>query len=757
MWTKFKKILAIVLVVTVAIPSLGGLDLNVYAADSATLSVTKSVSAPSGHAALSDDYLFEMELWNEGSDPTTPPAGSANYTVQYYVTSFGDDGAYVDTQLHETKGSGTIGDFIPFDLESFKPVEDYYEVDLQYYDEEGQWDSASMPPTGTGYGKITADESLNLIKICYTPAKTSYEVNFIDLAGTVLAQRKISEGRVTMEISGQEQAINIPGYIYSYAEPEVMSLQVDPGLNVLKLIYTEEKIVNYSIKYYKDKVDDRTILGIIMSTGALGSSIFIDRDMYRPAGDYKAEIEGGGSERILTKDNEVFTVIYRQDTESSLVEEASTPASLPDSDVDSQSAGNLEGSKTVQDREDTQAIKNDATVEAIENDETMERNGVAGDTAENKVTEVIKDEAVVEHSNDTQDNDGAQETSSTPLGVISAKLGSLWASAAATDNQRDAGLTQFGTTMPLSVVTQPQYISDAELTGLQTYSLTQQGDRNSHAVYTFTLKNGETMAVKGLPEGTRFTVKELGTAVGALPSGDCTATLTGADSINEGYPQVGGVLQTGTAEAKFIYTLSDATQDKVTIKGIVEWNDTNNSGNTRPESVTVDLLLNGTLVTGASAVANSSNGWSFSFTVEKDVETYTVQQTPAKVEGYDSAVYSGDAATSFVITNNVTTSGGGNGGKGGGNKGGNGNNGGKIEPPAPAVPIEEPEIPLAGIEQEPVAEPQPFAEVEEFTPQGKLPQTGSTAEIPFGIIFLGAACCLTGGILVRSRKLRNEK
>ena len=95
------------------------------------------------------------------------------------------------------------------------------------------------------------------------------------------------------------------------------------------------------------------------------------------------------------------------------------------------------------------------------------------------------------------------------------------------------------------------------------------------------------------------------------------------------------------------------TFETVGINGQKVWNDNNNAGNTRPESITVQLYANGVKV--AETTANKDLDWFFSFgelPVYENGEkiTYTVTETP--VEGYRSSV-SGDAVNGFTVRNTL--------------------------------------------------------------------------------------------------------
>ncbi|MDD2992395.1 MAG: Cna B-type domain-containing protein [Pygmaiobacter sp.] len=118
-----------------------------------------------------------------------------------------------------------------------------------------------------------------------------------------------------------------------------------------------------------------------------------------------------------------------------------------------------------------------------------------------------------------------------------------------------------------------------------------------------------------------------------------------------GYTVTGGaVTVTGTAgSALLVNTLGGKT---VTVRGAKTWQDSNNQYNTRPASITVNLLANGSQV--ASKTVTGTN-WDYQWSNLPAADfagnpiTYAVQETA--VAGY-SAVYSG-----YDITNTLTTDG----------------------------------------------------------------------------------------------------
>ena len=92
--------------------------------------------------------------------------------------------------------------------------------------------------------------------------------------------------------------------------------------------------------------------------------------------------------------------------------------------------------------------------------------------------------------------------------------------------------------------------------------------------------------------------------------------------------------------------------DKINVNVTKVWDDSDNEEGFRPESITVYLLADGTVVKEAT-LAGENNQWEYQFTnlakynAGKEI-VYTVEE--AKVENYDAEI-DGDQANGFVITN----------------------------------------------------------------------------------------------------------
>ncbi|MCW6667364.1 Cna B-type domain-containing protein, partial [Aerococcaceae bacterium NML190938] len=114
-------------------------------------------------------------------------------------------------------------------------------------------------------------------------------------------------------------------------------------------------------------------------------------------------------------------------------------------------------------------------------------------------------------------------------------------------------------------------------------------------------------------------------------------------------PEITGDVTNGfTVKNKYCNT------EKVNISGKKSWQDYNNKFNTRPTTVTIHLLQNGTKIK-RQEVQGNGNEWNFSFTdlpkydSQGDAYTYTVEEDP--VANYDAPVVSGDAVAGFTVTN----------------------------------------------------------------------------------------------------------
>ena len=134
---------------------------------------------------------------------------------------------------------------------------------------------------------------------------------------------------------------------------------------------------------------------------------------------------------------------------------------------------------------------------------------------------------------------------------------------------------------------------------------------------TLNAANNWTQTVTGLPE------KADGEYI--------TYTWTEVD-VPEGYSL------TGTSKTGIVTTLTNThTPELTSITGTKTWEDADNQDGKRPESITVNLFANGTLLTSQTVSADADGNWNYSFTdlpkyANGQEITYTV--TEDAVEGY---------------------------------------------------------------------------------------------------------------------------
>ena len=90
-----------------------------------------------------------------------------------------------------------------------------------------------------------------------------------------------------------------------------------------------------------------------------------------------------------------------------------------------------------------------------------------------------------------------------------------------------------------------------------------------------------------------------------------------------------------------------------------EWNDGDNES-LRPESITVDILQNGTSLEDQSIELNEENDWYGTFedldAVNSNGEKYAYTVEESDVEGYQRQEISGNAEDGYTITNVTETS-----------------------------------------------------------------------------------------------------
>ena len=100
-------------------------------------------------------------------------------------------------------------------------------------------------------------------------------------------------------------------------------------------------------------------------------------------------------------------------------------------------------------------------------------------------------------------------------------------------------------------------------------------------------------------------------------------------------------------------------EEKIETSVCKEWDDADNQDGKRPQSILVQLYVNGQKL-GEPVVLNEGNGWSYGWSdlpVKQDGQTvvYSVKEV-GRIPGYESTV-TGDVQTGFVITNSHTPEG----------------------------------------------------------------------------------------------------
>ena len=167
---------------------------------------------------------------------------------------------------------------------------------------------------------------------------------------------------------------------------------------------------------------------------------------------------------------------------------------------------------------------------------------------------------------------------------------------------------------------------------------------------------------------------------------------------------------TGTAEDGFTIT-NTYTPETMDISVIKEWKDGDNKDKIRPESIVVQLCINGDPINDMTLVLSDVNNWSGTFkdmpVYEGDEEiNYTIMEN--EVDGYTTEIR-GNAKDGFVITNSHT----------------------------------------------PKADPAPVAPTDKTDKTDKSAKTGDTTNVLLWAVMLAASACGLGGMLwFRRRNLQ---
>lgn len=167
--------------------------------------------------------------------------------------------------------------------------------------------------------------------------------------------------------------------------------------------------------------------------------------------------------------------------------------------------------------------------------------------------------------------------------------------------------------------------------------------------FTFSIKNAKNVEVA------TATIIGAGTAtVSGLPIDQYTVAETSADDI-PGFTlsALGSATATVSTTGGSATVTNNYTQNTTSINVEKKWGGDDDYTDLRPESITVQLLADGTAVSGKTLTLNAGSSWKGTFAdlpTHKDGQeiTYTVQEV--NVSGYKSEV-SGNATTGFTITN----------------------------------------------------------------------------------------------------------
>ena len=131
-----------------------------------------------------------------------------------------------------------------------------------------------------------------------------------------------------------------------------------------------------------------------------------------------------------------------------------------------------------------------------------------------------------------------------------------------------------------------------------------------------------------------------------------TVSETGMGGVNSS-----NYSTTVSGDASSGYVFTNTNTETVDVSGTKVWNDASDQDGKRPDSVTVNLLRDGTEVSTQTVTADSDGTWSFSFDdlakYDSDGNEYTYTVSEDSVTGYTTTV-AGDAASGFTITNSHT-------------------------------------------------------------------------------------------------------
>ncbi|MCD7893594.1 MAG: Cna B-type domain-containing protein [Erysipelotrichaceae bacterium] len=157
---------------------------------------------------------------------------------------------------------------------------------------------------------------------------------------------------------------------------------------------------------------------------------------------------------------------------------------------------------------------------------------------------------------------------------------------------------------------------------------------DNNSATTIQLKGEQTITIYGLLNGTTYEVKESSASGYVLVSSRNTT---------------GTIVTNGTLSASFV------NSESTNIVGTKVWKDNSDAYGTRPASVTVNLLQNGTQIN--STTVTSSDGWKYTFDnlakYDSAGKLYEYAVTEEAVSGYETVV-TGNAIDGYTVTNTLT-------------------------------------------------------------------------------------------------------
>ena len=166
-------------------------------------------------------------------------------------------------------------------------------------------------------------------------------------------------------------------------------------------------------------------------------------------------------------------------------------------------------------------------------------------------------------------------------------------------------------------------------------------DGNTGAGATVSVEAGKTVEVKNIPIGT-YTVAETDASVEGYSWTVTANEKPGSTATVE-------VTDNTFADVIFKNIYNQTTEEKVDISGTKTWSDGGNQDGSRPSSITVNLLANGTKVDSKTVTAKDN--WKYSFTDLPKYENgtainYTV--TEDAVAGYSTTINGYDITNSYT-------------------------------------------------------------------------------------------------------------